>query len=429
MTSKGRGQRGRGGSPEPRSAIPLDTPSDTTGATLFDKSPEDSYCLVWRRHPVTKKLELLYRLSTAEATEERVAELSGGGEYVVREKVPGDQGGYVYGRQTSFNVGGAPRVPASSTPAPANTPADTEVGTHGVPRAAGDVITAGILDFLKMSSEHARSMAEANRNAMAEMMRLREPKSNIDTVALVTAIGGILGPILVEMVKNKRDDGKQMDMMLRMMEAAKQSSSPMSALKESVEAMATMLGLKEEFAGLGGKKDDDDDKLLALVVDAIPKLLAKKAELDTGTPPPTDAAPKSLPAGTPPSSTLTPSPTMKPWQVALKPYRGMLLAMAKQGKNANNLVVGLMELVPNQTREIIGAFLTEPDCIEQFYEFIPEMKGFPRWTEAFFDAVAGELGMLDDGDGDGEGDGGGDDGEDDDQTLLKADIKATTHDN
>ena len=78
---------------------------------MFDEMHEDAYVIVKRRDERTKEMVYLYRLDRDECTDEELQRLSGGGHYVCREKNPNSVGQFVWGRQRTIKIGGAPIEP------------------------------------------------------------------------------------------------------------------------------------------------------------------------------------------------------------------------------------------------------------------------------------------------------------------------------
>lgn len=375
---------------------PLDGPEGEEGAlagSLFANMAADAYVMVYRQHPTKKTPVFLYRLAPEESSEERIAELSGGGIYDCRVKRKNPAGQYVWGPQRRVEIAGPEREPPVTIQRPASQAPTPPAPTSRVEEAAdGSVgpthaLTAGIIDLFKASRETTALLVES--------MRAQASRPSVDWAVVIPA----LVPLFVKMIERptpvaptESPADSTINLVTKVAELLKANTGPAASMKDQLETMDAYLGLRERVADIKAAAGDDPASVEDIVKDNLGKFLdiIQQEQSRRGQRP---ASPqkerKAVAAGE------QRAVEMPGWQRALMPFRKQMFSLARAGKDPERTAEFLTMVASDAQKGIVREFLAQGDvALEQFFIFMPEMKQYEQWTSEFFGVVADELGLF-----------------------------------
>lgn len=371
-----------------------------TSPLLFQDFDSDTVLLVYRKHPTKRTPEFLFRLSPDEATPDLIADIAGGGEFLIKERTR-KQGRMTWGRFKSLDIAGQPkdpdltRVPGNSgrqvefiKPGGAVKTAEdfaaerkvAEAGAHQI--GLQDVMTAGVLDLLKAGRETQAMQLEAMRAAMME-------KNRIDWPALITALGTIVGPLLTVLLEGRKNqpDLNPISLVGDVAKIIRETAGPKSGLKEQLEMMMLLREFMDERGG--GEGEGGIDGILSKGLrDVIGAAMQAKAAQQQSSTPPAGLLPPAT--GEHPPAAGGDAPMLAIVR-ALGPYRKQLISLAQQGKDPVISAEFLVEMLPEPAREQLIIWITEGGSLDAATKLLPELAETPIWAQEFWDAMVAAL--------------------------------------
>ncbi len=345
---------------------------------IFDEMHEDTYVIVKRRDERTKEMVYLFRLDRDECTDEELQRLSGGGHYVCREKIPNAVGQFVWGRQRTIKIGGAPREPQE----PASMKLHTTTGVQ--PDANGEappgerpttqsILDGGLLQLFSAQAEVSKQGSEMMQLLMTKMMTEKKTEWGPVVVALV--------PLLQSYIDRPREERPDpLAMVTAVAAIVKENVTPASDLKSQLEVMNDFMDLKTSMQ----PEPPDALSSLAGVVPKIVEIMANdQAAGRKSTPASVNA---QLGGGTPPAAPTasTGAPVIQQMLVKFAPR---LVGWASAGKDPDIQAAVLLELVPEKYHGHIRELLGHEDAAEQVFAMVPQLKPFEQWATDFFGAL------------------------------------------
>jgi hypothetical protein len=343
---------------------------------------------VQREDDFTKKLILHGYLSPDEATESRLAELWGGGKFVVGLIAADEAGRQVIRRQNQIAVLGAYKRPAeiyglqNSSPTVSTLPAAVSTAGNGMALLPqGRLSINETLDQLRL--QQVLDIVAKGKDAPAAPAVPWERLFD-------------MGLKVVEMFANNRRDptADLREELARMREEMRRpANGPVtSGMEDMAKAINTMLDIKERITdptGVVGEKKEDSG-LMSLASDVL-KMLMQRQGIDAGQSP----APASRISGKV-EVPMAPRPTdPRPmWQQLLQQYRGYLVAFAQRGTDPEWVVETVLNLMPENLTGVLREFVQRPDAAAVAMQEIPELVEFPTFNDKLWaglkSAVLGE---------------------------------------
>lgn len=385
------GQAGRTGRSDMRSDGGADAADD--GATIFDNIRDDAYLIVWWVDP-TGKLRLQFKIAPHMLSEEYIQAACGGGEYVIREKVPDPESGRMeWGRQRKVVIDG-PHKPLTQIPVfqpkqsgAANAPAPAPPGTSIPGRVdINDVMTAGILNLFK-------TQQEAN-DALVRVMQ--QPRDNGMKEIIV-----LLAPALMELAKGfnaKREpvEGKMSDIreVAEVMKSLKDvAGTPSHPANEFIDMISRVLKLKREL----GEDDDGPDLGGTPMERVFERLAGPIADALGGQRPQATPVRRALPTGgkAPVVGSLAPtkegptSTAVEDLFVATQKKR--LISLAMRNKDAVLLAEADFEALPENYLGPLKSWLGTEGCFEALMAKVPEFQPHQEWLAVYFETMHREF--------------------------------------
>ena len=342
---------------------------------IFDEMQEDSYVIVKRRDERTKEMVYLYRLDRDECTDEELQRLSGGGHYVCREKNPNAQGMFVWGRQRTIKIAGAPREPQEPESVKRHTAtgvtADANGATPGERPTTQSILDGGLLQLFSAQAEVSKQGSEMMQLLMTKMMTERKTEWGPVVVALV--------PLLQSYIDRPREERPDpLAMVTAVAAIVKENVTPASDLKSQLEVMNDFMDLKTSM------QPEPADPLASLA-GVVPKIVEIMANDQKAGRPSTPASVNAaLTGGTPTPTPATGAPVI---QQMLAKFAPRLLSWASAGKDPDVQAAVLLELVPEKYHGHIRELLGHENAAEQVFAMVPQLRQFEAWSNEFFGAL------------------------------------------
>jgi hypothetical protein len=387
-----------------RPAVSLDTTPDTNApASLFDAMSDDAYVLVWWVDPAGKH-KLQFRVAPHMATEEFIQEQCGGGEYVIREKVPNEAGQFEWGRQRTITIDGPHRT---LTTIPAYQPKKAGAGIQpSAPSAStaaapshrvgmDDVMQAAVINMLRQQQEFTDSQVRAMRDMMSV-----QKESGFDKFIAILAPAL---PDIIKLLSGRREERNSMaelkevaDMMKTLKEAA---GTPTNPATEYLDLIQRVLKVKREMID-----DDDDEKgdskmssterIIDKLGEPILNLLTKSQERPVRARPAAPAT-RQLPATSTVSTAQEPerkeAGTSAVEDLFLATQKKRLLALAQRNKDAEVIALADYEVLPDTYLGPLKAWLGKEDVFQELMEKVPEFQQFHEWFALYFETLHREF--------------------------------------
>lgn len=322
---------------------------------------------------MTKKYVYHGMLAMEEATETFVGGLFGGGHYRAQLRVTDETGRQIIKRSRDFALPGAYKPPAGElpgSPALASTRAvspGTGASLSTLPpgvsagEALNSALVGSVIDLLK-------GMKEASRPATP----------SIDWGPVIAGGTTILTALVTKLIERPATDSKAetLELLERFAAIVKapvnQPGPAASSISDAVEAIRSLIEVKDMIGG-GGEKPDPTDVMLA----GIPKLLEIMASQSgkPGQPKPGVAQPPALPPDTP------------MWKRILLSQRNGILRSAAMGVEPDFAADVALTYLPQELTGAVTEFLALPDHVELAMQTIPELRSYSHWAAGFFKAL------------------------------------------
>ncbi|MCP4899826.1 MAG: hypothetical protein GY906_22900 [bacterium] len=303
---------------------------------------------------------MFIKLTPEETVEENLQDLGGGGTYRCREMCPNDKGQFVLGRQRTIAIDG-PRKELTQFPSAAATGDDKATVT----------VEPGT-DVTQLAN------AETQRILLERLLASERGGPTTDWAAILPAVMTPLLTFIQAMMNQRPQQPDPVDLVAKIATIFKENTSPASNLKDQVETMEGILGLKQMAKELEAESGPEDP-LMALLQANVPKVVGMM-EAQAGKQPATTPAPVAeIPA------TTGGDPVWARFLVAKKPQ---LIAMARDGKDPTICADSLLELMlPVAFRGQLAEFMQRPDAVQLVFQYIPELKSYEQWTVDFMNRL------------------------------------------
>lgn len=327
-------------------------------SSLFDNMAGDTYIVLRRRHDVTKMWEYVGRLDPTQATEEHIAETYGGGNWQAQEKVRGQNGLMVWGRQRTFSIAGPFKGIPKAPPAPAPVTAGPIVrDVDGTERP----LTRDMMDSLLLNQ--MMDMMKAQREASTALIESFRSRG----VDWGTILPAVIPLITAWMTRPKETDpiDKAREIAALIAESAPKGPPPAtSPLKERLEE----LQLLRDLSGEGGAPETMPG-ILARAMPSILEALGNAKAQDAATP-----AARALPTPAPrePNVILT----------LLRQYVPLLHQQAVNGSSPERYAAVVWDQVPRSARPAFRRWLVGPTAWADILAVYPAVQQYgPWWTQ------------------------------------------------
>jgi hypothetical protein len=349
-----------------------DEVGESVSGTIFEYRGEGRVG-IHRRDDYTKKFVFHGYLTPSDATEAKVAELFGGGDYRLQLRYPDAETGHESIRAVkNFRLPGSYKPPTTSLPGVGTPQAAPVVGTlppGGIQVGSNSremldaAMTSQVMDLLKMSKEMRPSGDEkvlplvmAQMQSMQAMLLkvmevMATPRDVADPTANMIAMMGVMA----EMFKSRE-----------------RAEAPTDVTK-LIEGMRALKDLSDDVNLPPGTTGDP-------LMDSIPRVLGVVEQLAAG------QRRNNPPQGVVPVSTPTPLPVqsaMPLWQQLVIRSKGLLLNVASRGVDPAEAAQSMAVMMPEQHVGILKEMLVQPDAVSTLMNVIPELQNYPDWTKRF----------------------------------------------
>lgn len=362
--------------PSPK-ALRLGESADSDGlpSNLFDGAGRDQRVRLYREDDLTKRMIFHGALAVDEATEEKVAELFGGGKFRAQLMVRNPDGIEVVQRSQDFRMPGPyipvtgrlPGIgPAPSTVVPASVPVSASGLTAGISinEALDQVRLQQVLDIVKRGQEVAAPSAV--------------PWDKIFDIGL-----RLVETFTTARRSSETDMGQQLERIRE--EMRRPQPGPVSAgIGDAVKAIRELIDVRDVITGAGNDGEGNEKNMMWRVAE---KALEALTTAQRGSGP---AAPPSRIPGKTDVSQLSPLPqssTVPLWQQMLAHYRPQLLETIQRGVPAEFAADIAMQYMDPNVQGVVKEFVQRPDAPALAATVIPELQEFAVWNAKFWAAI------------------------------------------
>lgn len=251
-----------------------------------------------------------------------------------------------------------------------------EAAVVGTIAPAGDAAGSGLAQLLALQGQVMQTITTSLSSMMTAMaqMQQRPAEKGPDAMEMLDKVGSLIKDIMPP-------------------------STPAGSIKETMETVNEILDIKERMK----PEANDEDPIVSMVRDNLPRVLetlGKFAEqsrkvpapaLPRPTPTPKALEPSTTATGTSETAAATPESETPVWQVFLMRRLPQILQWAQRDKNPEVLAQAEYELMPDEVRGPLKAFLAEPDVVASIVKVAAPFAAFTNGTDGWLDVFVLEL--------------------------------------
>lgn len=334
---------------------------------LFRPSRDDSYVTLYRRDDNEKTWVYHGRLAASEASDEKVAELYGGGDFKLQLRERNDTGAFVIRQTRQIKLPGRYRPP-DTLPNSSTRPATPAVVSGGDDSSRG-----------QSPGEMLNMAMVAQLMDMMKSMSNRPTGPSVDWGVIVPAITGLLSTVLTAMLSRPKESNEELALMgerlARLTEEVQRvrngpAEAQSNAMGQVISAVKDILEVKDMLESPTRGKADPMDSMIA----SLPTLLATMTGKPGAVPQPQQAA--------------APGPELPLWHRLLLSQKRAMLRSAMMGVNASFAAEVAVTYMPQELTGAMVEFVQRPDRADVAMQVIPELRSYERWVREFFDEGA-----------------------------------------
>lgn len=371
---------------------------DEVAGTILDEMDDDSYLLVHRTHPITKKMEYLGRLNPREATVEIIQERCGGGMFVCREKVRNKDGQMVYKRQRSFEVAGA-GLPSEKinlaggmvgTDSKKKEDEPVETGSRkSVDEELTAIIKGGVINMMQSQQEMTSTQISALKGLIEASRDNKSDSGNDKMFEMMMAQQASTTAILTALLQNRPEQPDITDQLAKLAEIMKTNTSPQSSAKDTLEMIQSFIGVRQDIDDYhrGPPEDPEDfatfamkrmDKIIDMISSAkdIESLKREVAQLPPGaptTPPGAPAQPQPQPGAQP----------VDKWAHMLKGQIPRYVSLASRQKNPVLAADADFDAMTENAMLVVKQLLSGENPLNTVIVTYPELAPHVNWVNEY----------------------------------------------
>lgn len=342
----------------------------------WDPSWRDPRVRISREDVATRKWELhgYYRLE--EVGEDTIATEFGGGKWIAQVVAADDRGRQDIRRTRRFRLPGPYRPPIKILPgmAPAAAPASGPSSAPAVTMPDGTVVSG------RMSPAEILSNIQVQQLIDISAASRKSSPPVVDYTPLILKGMEVLAAFLT---RPKETDGVEilrLEMQQIRESMQRQPGPAVTGIADVVQAIESLMGLRDVISGDGGKKEDGESALYSLGG----KLVELMGNQQKPTPSPIPTGQPGATVGTIPTP---PSPAMPIWQQVLLRHAGSLMGAATRGVDPELAADYTAAMIPSEVEGAILEFLSRPDADKVLIQVIPPMGQFEGWAGQFIGAL------------------------------------------
>lgn len=350
--------------------------NDGTPTNLFDGAGREQRVRLYREDDVSKRMIFHGALAVEEATEDKVAELFGGGKFRAQLMVRNETGLEVVQRTQDFRLPGAYIVPTGKLP-----------GIGPAPTAAATPTGAPTLDFRAggtMSPNEALNQVLINQ--VLDVVRAgRETRTTYEPLLQFATV--ILPPLIEGIFSRKADAGSEvraaLDEMRRELASLRNQPGPVTAgIGDAVKAIRELVEVRDVITGGGNGDGEGGEKgmMWKIAGEALKVLAGQQPN------PAAEAPPSRIPGRT--EVPMQPQGPPRPmWEQMLLHYRPQLLETIRRGVAPEFAADIALQFMEPTVQGVVVEFVKRPDHVQLAAQVIPELVEFPVWSEAFWRTI------------------------------------------
>ena len=331
--------------------------------------PPDTRTKIWRVDERTKDWQTHGVLSPDEVSSEWISKRFGGGVYKIRV-VDREKGPHVFAITSTWTIPGPYKGVGRGLPGIDDQPPGPGEAAEPAPVRDGRVPTRELLDNALAS----RVMDILNRDTRPSM-------DWTGLAAMITAVGGILAPVIERMVDRKPGADPMLTDIRDELRAMREKPGPTStALADALHGVRDVIRLRDVLDGRNpgeGKAASMEERIVGMVPDILAAF--------TGKTPPAQLAPAPIADGQHPPVPAQGIDGTPPWERLLVSFRDQLLYMANNGWEPEYCAELVQRALPGEHVGLLVEFLQKPDAEarEIVVRAIPELGAFEKWVPAF----------------------------------------------
>lgn len=361
--------------------VPEPSPSlaEEEGERIFPEATPLNRIRVQRQDDFSRKVVLHGYMGYDEQTEARVAELWGGGKYIVCMVETNEQGYSMIKRRKEITILGAYKPPAGlyglSVPV---TGTGREGGERGAVVAGAPVALSPSLDLSRMSPREAIEAAQVSQ--LLEITKMgREVRAGTDWAKLLPLFLPVVESVLTRVLAPRGEN--EIVAAVRALEAklGNQPGPAQSQLGDILKAIDQVMGVREGLRAAAAEepKETDSMQLVAKILDMVTTAQRR----DGPEPPPASRVSGKVEVPVPVTG---PAPQL--WQQMLRHYAPQLLGAARSGKDPEFMAEVAVQFMPADMTGVAIEFVQRPDAAAVACQEIPALAEFPAWNAAFWEA-------------------------------------------
>ena len=373
----------------------VETPS------LFDASG-DSRVRLYRRDEQKQKM-VFHGYLPPDATEETIAEATGGGYYKVQLLVRNGEGKEVIETSRELSIPGAYKPITGSLPGvgvPATIASSPVAQQQGQQNGGGDnmgsvlnaAMVSTVVDLLRMGKEVASSRPDPAASLAPILQQMSEDRK------VMFALIERMGTQQQQPVQSRTEFFEEIKLMQSLLGPRTDSSSE-GGLAKMLEQFRLLKEMGQELGGDKGDKDTDPLSLLPGVLE----LLTNEQRLRATPPAQPQPAQRRLTHGAPgagpqpqPQPTGQPVPETASKDVldeVLAKHGAVLVSSAKAGRSPELIAGMAVQFAPKALLERLGEYFQKDDdaIVSELIAKLPELAAHKEWVEEFVVAANTEL--------------------------------------
>lgn len=346
------------------------------------------------REAANKKWEFHGYLSTDEAGPERVAEMFGGGRYLVQLVTAQAEGPSRIKETKLIVIPGAYRPPVGPLPGmqAATYPEARPAPARGPGPGAAEV-DAWTLATQRMQAGLLTPREALDQATVAQLLELtKTTRGNAPNWGELLVQ---LVPLVLERVMTPRGGDEvsaKLDRLIAVMEAQRQQGPVASSFADLTQAIEQVMGIRERLAEAGSGKSDDEEGggMLKMAMELV-KTLAAAGQAQGAAAPAGSRIPGKVEVPVAPSPDTTPGPGVPLWKQLLGHYRAQLLDAARRGLSPSLVSDIILNYLPSEYAGVLQEFLARPDADQVVIQEIPELAEFQSWNRKLWTDLRGAV--------------------------------------
>jgi hypothetical protein len=358
--------------------------------SLFDNLSDDTYVMVWRRDPVSKRMVYEGRLAPNEATEDVLLERLGGGAYQVRERVTTEDGAEQFGRSRRLEIGGPRKPNGSLTPPEVGrgiVPAASAPGPVGPADASQSVVNADLTRTYLELGRASREVMASRTDSAKELAEVFAPvfkqlaEQQILMVRLVEKLGDREPPPPPPTFQERMEEIR----LMREIMAPPKAEPPaaQTSLKEHLETLRLLREASGEFDA-GERKSDPMVELLPKVLEAVQAGLANR---NGGAPMPPYPPMAPVPVPQPQLEATVVDPGEPLWSRTIREQGPKLIAPARDNRDPYPIFLLAWEYAKDDTKDALAEFLAFDDARDRLEALVPGLAPYRTWVDKFIETA------------------------------------------